>query len=128
MPVHHAIVVLSKGSPDRRLHAQDVEIVPTDQLAAHPFGLFAIREAEGHRPAREHARENLVLIPQVLVHRIRETIRRTARRSRKRPLRPVHAHQFLGILHGKHAQQDLIEQSEDRRIRTDPKREAQHGN
>ena len=94
------------------------------------LGLIVPGETDAAFVRGDNAAEDLVLVAQVLVHRVREVVvavaAKAAHRSAEGAL-PMEADQFLRAMHGEHAQQSLIEKREDSRIGADAERERNDG-
>src|ERR1700691_534202 len=89
-------------------------------------------EAEAHREASQHATEYLILVAKFPISRIGEgdcVVVAGIDSTSPGPGRGQQD-QLLGMLYRKQAQQRLVEQTEDRRVRADaqPKREQSNQN
>src|SRR5689334_6772323 len=72
MSARRAIVVLGEETSGPRANAEHVEEVSADELAAHAFILIGVTDIHLCAAAGDDAREDVVAIAQVLVHRVRE--------------------------------------------------------
>src|SRR5262249_48135010 len=71
------------------------------------------------------AAKDLVAIADVLVHRVGQRVDPVVSAVMAAAAREDH--NLLGVLYGKQAQDELIDEREDRRIGADPQRQRQHG-
>ena len=124
MPARRAVVIGRERSPDLRTHAEDVEVVAGNQLAADALGLSLRGHRERRAEARDDAVEHRVLIAKIAIHRIGQ--RAAVEGPPLKSAGAVEQDEPLGRFDRQQAQQHLIGQREDRRVRADAEREGQH--
>ena len=117
------VVFGGEGAAHGRLHPQHGEEVAGHDLSQRALGLPLGLEAQGHRKARQHSREDRVLVAEVAVHRVGKGL--IGEEGAHVGTGAVEQHQLLGASDGQEAQEDLIEEGEDRRVGADA--EAQRG-
>ena len=122
------VVLRSKQLAQRRPEAEHLKVVAGDDFCVLTLRLVMPRDAHLRLVGRKHAAEYLVLIAQVLVHRVREVgvtvwgVTAEAAHGPGEAAAPIEANQFLRPLNRQHAQQRLIEKCEHSRIRANAKR------
>ncbi len=123
------VVGLHEESSRRRVHTQHVEIIAAHQLRFCKAGRVVPQHAGVGAGGRDQSREDRVLVAQVAIHRVGEVIALIAavvvHMARIAP-GESQQHQLRWVFHRQAAQQRLIEQSEDRRIRADTQRQSYH--
>src|SRR5713226_1127095 len=121
--VRHTVILRRERAAQRSAHSQDTKVRPRNQFRRHTFRLRAKRHAHRLRKPAEHPRKNFVVILKIAVHRVRNRV--------PAPVVPVvppphgQQHQPLRILHWQQAQQHLVQQRENRRVRANPQRQSQ---
>ena len=108
----------------RRADAEHRKVIARHEIGADQFRAALERRAHGTRVRAEHAAEDLVLVADLLIHRVGE------------PVRPVVAaivfaasgqhHQLLRISHRKRLQDELVDQCEDRGVGADAQGQRKH--
>ncbi len=102
------------------MDAQQRKIIAGNEFAAHHFSVEFHSNTRRNRVAAHHRAKNLVVVPQILIHRIGQCVA-----SVSGAVVPPHAgeqHHALRISNGKQAQDELIDQGEDSCISADPQR------
>ena len=125
-----AVVVGREYAADCRLHAEDVEVVAGDQLGAAALGLALHGEARVEGRTREDAGDVGGAVAQALVHWIGEGFGVVAVAGDAAGFRSrgVEDHDFVGILYGEAAEEDLIHQRKDGGVGADAERQRDDGN
>ena len=105
------IVRAGEHAPDRRADAQYPEEVARHQFTRDELRAASERCAHGIAMRAEHAVEDLILVADILVHRIRQLVAAVV--SAVVPPAPGQHHQLLGIFHRQTPQDELMDQGED---------------
>ena len=124
---HGDLIVLPgvEHAAERRLHAEQREVVARHHLRLHALGLVVDADRRRDQPPAQHFRERLRLLLVVLVDGVRVHARPHVA-AVVAPLLVQHD-QLLGILDRQLPEQHLVDQREDRRIRANPERQGQDG-
>ena len=126
MALEHLVVFLRvEHAAERRLDAKHREVVAGDQLGVDPLGLVVDAHRRGHEAAAEHLRQRLGLLLQILVERVRVHARAHVAAHVRALL--VEHHQLVGGVNGQLAQQELVDQREDRGVGADAERQGEDG-
>ena len=125
-----AVVVGREEPPDRGLECQHREVLARDQDAPARLGLPAERDVGAKGAVRGNARKARLHALQIPKHRVAEGLLAIAGlvagcRPRLGSRRPE-VYEGVGLGHGERAQEDLVEQREDRRVRAEPESERHH--
>ena len=107
----------------RRSHAEHREVVARHHLDVDALGLVVDRDRGVGQPARQHFAERLGALLVLLVDRI--GVHARAHVAAAVRARLIQHHQLVRVLHRQLAQQDLVDQREDRGVRADAERERQ---
>ena len=133
---HHRIrilrrlVLVGEQPPCGRIQPEHLKIISAHHFDVLVLGLVLPGDTCVGAHRRQHAAEDLVLVAQVFVHRVGIVIADVsaeAAHGAGEASVPVGAHQFLGPLHGQHAQHHLVEQGEDGRRCPNAERQCHHG-
>jgi hypothetical protein len=111
---------------ERRTHAEEWKVRTRHQLGANRIVLTSSGEVHVRGVAAERALEELTLLVQVAAERIGHQIADPPD-GRERIASPVQLNETSGLLHWKRAQQDLVDQRKEGRVRADAQREREHG-
>src|SRR5258705_1975129 len=74
MGARRAIVILSKKPPGPWSDSEDLEVVTADQFAADAIIATVITDVHLRAAARQHSGEDIVLVAEILIHRIGKRI------------------------------------------------------
>src|SRR5262249_3623130 len=120
-----AFFIGKECAPQRSLHAQHREKVGRHADTAHPFGRFAARIVKSLVLERAHALERVTLCAPV-----KQVSDRQWRAISSRRLWPAvpHHYQAPRIFERQRFEEHSIDNTEDRRVRTDAQRQREHGN
>ena len=126
VPARNLILLGRERAPEGRPHAQDPEVRAGYELGGNPFRPTAKTEAHAAWESAQHAAEDLVVLAQVLVERIRDG-GAAAPCAAVEPALRLDERDLLRFLDGESAQQGLIQQGEHRRVGTDAEGEGDDG-
>ena len=110
------------GSAD----AQNGEVVAGDEVRADQFRVALERRADGGRVSAEHAAEDLVLVADLLIHRVGEAVGSVV--AAVMFAASGEHHKLLRMLDRKGLQDELVNQCEDRRIGADAEGQRKYRN
>ena len=119
-----AVIFWREQAAKRRPHTQDVEISPGNEFAGDPLGLAFEVQIEPDVPHAEHSAKDLVFVAEIRVHGIGDLVRPVVASVVRTPA--PQQHELLGILYRKQAQQQLIHQRKNRRVRSDAQGKRHH--
>ena len=124
--VGDAVVFGSEDTTEIRIKAEGGEVVAGDQLKINAFSLTVEREAAGESKTGEHVGEDIVVSSEIAEHGMRDGVAAPIAAV----VAAVHGEEdeFLGILDGEKAEEDLIEESENGGVSADAKGESEDGN
>ncbi len=117
------VVVWRQRAADVRADGEDVEVVPGHELTADALRLSVGHQRERRGKACDDAAEHRRLIAEVAVHRVREGA--VVERASLKCAGSVEDHELLRISYGQQAEQQLIGERENRRVRADAERDRQ---
>ena len=112
-----------KHASDRRFHAEHREVVARHQFGIDPLGLVVDADRRRREATADHFAERFGALLQVLVDGVRMHPRAHVAAVVRTLL--IKHHQPIRVFDRQLAQQDLIHQRENRRVRANPKRERQ---
>ena len=115
------VVVGVKTRPSAALHPQHVEEVAGDEVGVGLLGGALHAQVHDVRPVRQHAVEDVGLVPEVHVHRVGDAGEGRALAVGASPDRPggIEHDEALRLLDGQDAQEHLVHQGEDRGVGAD---------
>ena len=115
------IFLRKEGSPHHGPHTQRLKIIPGDDLENHRLRRISSREGAHNAGIKEKGREGRVPVPVVFVIGIRaEKVARNARVQRE------HGREARRIGHGQRAQENGVDEGENRGVGADPQRQRKH--
>ncbi len=120
--VFGGVVLLGEEASQRGLEAEEIEVVSGDDFGLLVFSLVVPTDADAGFVGSEHAGEDLVFVAEIFVHRIGEVVREIAAEAAAGAAEasgPLEADELLWLLDGEHAEEDLIEESEDGGVGSD---------
>ena len=125
MAIGRAVVIGRKGAPGCGSDAQHRKIRTRHQLAAHPLGVSLKGHAHVVLEAAEHPAEDGVVLAEIVIHGVGQRVHAPVATV----VETLHLqrHQLLRVLYRQQAQQDLIEQREDRRVCADAEGQREDG-
>ena len=116
------VVLQSEQPAQGGLESEQLEVVAGDDFGVFVLCLVVPTDADAGAVGGQHPGKDLVLVAQILVHGIGEVVVSIAAKAAGRAgevAGPLEANQLFGPLDGQHAQQHLVEESEDRGIGAD---------
>ena len=125
------VVILGNRSADHRLHAQHRKVCPRDKLHVHRLRFTAPLNKPvhliDHAERRRYIGENVIPPLHLAIKRVgvQPAIGKAIADSFIKPI--AEQHQLRRFVHRQRFQQHRVHQSEDRRVRTNPKRQRQQG-
>ena len=120
---------VGEEAASRGLQAEDLEVVSRNNLRVFVFGLVVPNDADVSLVDSNNTGEDLVFVPQVLVHRIREKVPRLSAKdigATTVATGPMEADELLRLLDRQHAEEHLIEEGEDGSVSSDAQREREN--
>ena len=124
--VHVVVLGGAEDAAECGFHTEHREVVARHHLRHHPLGLLVHAERGRHQPAAQDIGQRLGLPLQVLVERIRVHPGPQVA-AHVRPLLVQHHELFRGF-HGELAQQELVDQREDRGVGPNPESQREDRN
>ena len=124
----HAIIVFGQEAASFRRHAERREVRSGHDGAAHTLSRAVRRQVKRRRIVREHRLEDFVAVAQSFEHRVRDgrvDVAVVVGRSRVRSGRIDHD-EALGLAQRERPHQQLIDEGEDRGVRSNAECEGQH--
>src|SRR5262245_7625808 len=120
------VVFGQKRTPQGSHNTEHLKVVAGHYLCPDAFNLAAISQAPRNSLPAHKTFENFSPVTEVAVHRVRHRIHAPVGTVVRAP--SGHLNNACGILDWKHAQEQLVEKTEDCRVGADPQPERQDSN
>ena len=108
VPARNPVILGRERASERSADAEHVEVVAGNQLPCDAFGLALEADAERHAKAAQHAAEHVIVIANVTVGRVRQSV--AAHRHAVTRAIPSDAHELVWAADRQRSQKHLIEE------------------